>query len=205
MPYKTKQEQFEALCRVFPIEAIKEREQGGTTLYYYPVEVVRNRLNQVFAGDYEFRVRQVFPMEKTVDVTCELTLNWVDGSKTIVEESGSSDILLSAKGSRVNEPMKTALSDGLKRCLSFIGCGAELYNEVYRGSIQTQRAEKDKAEQESKRLTCQECQGRIEGGTLGDRDLSAEEVIQKTRTKFRKRLCLPCARLATAVTQQKVA
>ena len=100
MNYPSKTEQFKALCSPFPVEAIKQRQQGGATLSYYPVEVIRTRLNEVFAGDYEFRTNNTITTESTMDMSCTLTLRWVDGTTTIVEEWGSSDILHSREGKR---------------------------------------------------------------------------------------------------------
>ena len=194
MKFSTKQEQYDAIRATFPLSDVKTREQGGQQLSYYSVDTIRERLNAVFEGCYEFRIKQVLTTEKTVDMSGELTLHWVDGTSTVVEEWGSSDILFSLKtGNRVNDPFKGAASDCLKRCLVFLGCARELYNEDYRKTLGAQKEASDKATREKAMFTCQDCSGEILAGKVGGKDLTQQEVAVATRSKFKKRLCIPCA------------
>ena len=202
MTFQTKQDQIRALCMPFPIEAIKQRQQGGKTLSYYPVEVIRTRLNEVFPCDYEFRVNQVLITETTMDMSCVLTLRWVDGATTVVEEWGSSDILYNKDGKhRANDPSKTCASDALKRCLAFVGCGAELYNEAYRDGIPAMRQQQEEKEQEEHQVTCQSCQETITGVKLRFRSLSAEGVVKDSLRRFNKTLCWSCSTKAAQLGQ----
>ena len=203
---QTKNHQYEALCRPFPIEAIKQREQGGATISYYPIEVVRTRLNDIFAGSYEFHCNQVIVTDTTMDMSFILTLRWADGSTTVVEDWGSSDILRSKDGTRrVNDPAKTCASDALKRCLAFVGCGAELYSESYRDSVTAQKQQQEDAARQKQIYTCSHCQGEITGGFIGGKELSQDDVVRRTRVKFKKRLCIPCAMAVAAQAAKAVA
>ncbi len=137
--FSSKAAQFAALVAPFPAEAVEQRSQGGETFFYYPVDLLRQRLNEVFPASYDFHVNKVITTEGNVDMSCILTLYWVDGTKNSVEEWGSSDILRSERNNRrVNDPTKTASSDALKRCLAFFGCGGELYNKEFRESLKKQ-------------------------------------------------------------------
>lgn len=202
MRYTTKQDQLNALCQPFPIEAVKECEQRRKILYYYPAEVVRARLNEVFAGDYEFKVNQVLVMESTMDMSCIFMLWWADGDATVVEECGSSEILFSKDGSRcTNDPAKTCSNDALERCLAFIGCGAELWQESYRNSLGSHKEASQQAYLEYMRFTCQGCGGRIESGVINNHEYTAEELLNKSRKRFHQRLCVSCTKEALKTEQ----
>lgn len=196
-----KKRQFDALCAEFPLEDIKTREQGGQTLYYLDGYTVLQRLNDVMQGNYEFEIGQVITGERTVDVSGKLTLHWSDGSKTVVSDFGSSDILCKADGKRVNDPYKSAVKDLYKRCLAAVGVGAQLYDDEYRAGIKVRLEYETKQRQDKEFLTCQGCAGEIQGGDITGRDgkpvtLTARQVAESTRTKFKKRLCIKCASAA---------
>lgn len=138
--YKTKTEQLTAFTAIFDPKSVKWRSNGSMELCYYPVEVIRERLNAVFPGFYDLRTGEVVPSEHSVDMSVVLTLRWVDGTISIIEEWGSSDVLMSKSGSsRTSESYKTAFSDALKRCCAAVGCGSELWNEEYRKKLEADR------------------------------------------------------------------
>lgn len=135
--FENKDAQYKALVETFPRSFIKSRIQSGVELFYMPTEVIRDRLNSVFTGGaFDIRVGTVITSDLNVDLSCVLTLRWVDGSVTTIEEWGSADILMNKAGtSRVSDSYKAAHSDALKRCLAALGVAGELYHEEYRASL----------------------------------------------------------------------
>ena len=198
--YNTKQEQLNALRAPFSLEDIRQREEGGTVLNYYESSTIMRRLFSVMGGDYSLESGRIERYEvdgkpRRVDMEVIVTLNWADGSTSRLTGWGSSDIQYSRKDDWriVSDFFKAALTDGTKVALSKIGVGAELYDSNYRKNLAAEKEAADKAQREAALYTCQQCQGRIEAGKIGNKDVTAQEVVQHTRAKFKKRLCLACA------------
>lgn len=204
MNYETKQDQLQALCRPFPVEEVKTRDEGGFTLNYYEAATIMKRLLDVLGCGYSIENGRIERYEhdgklRRVDMEVIVTLTWVDGSISRLTGWGTSDIQYSRNDEWriVSDYMKTAATDGIKVALTKIGVGAELYDSSYRASL-TEKKEQLEAEARAKALyTCQECQGEITDGVVGNVHCTKDEVVQRTRKKFRKRLCLPCARKAS--------
>ena len=206
MSYQTKQEQLQALCLPFPVEEVRTREEGGTTLHYYESSTIMKRLNEVMGGAISIesgRIEQYVADGKPrrIDMEVIVSLNWIDGTTSRLTGWGSSDIQYSKKDEWriVSDYMKVAHTDGIKVALSKIGVGAELYDSTYRAAMVAKKEQVDKNARENAMFTCQECQGVITDGLIGKNFETREGVVQRTRAKFKKRLCIPCAMTAATV------
>ncbi len=200
MRFQTKQEQLQALRSPFHVDEIRQREQGGQVLHYYESSTIMKRLLDVMGTGYSIECGRIerYGVEskpKRVDMEVIVTLVWIDGSISNLTGWGSSDIQYSRSrmDDIVSDFMKAAHTDGIKVAMSKIGVGSELYDSQYRANITGKKAEADKVAQETKLLTCQGCNGKIEGGKVGGKELTSLEVVKYTRPKFKKRLCLHCA------------
>jgi len=200
MNYNTKQEQLQALCRPFPVEEVKSRDEGGKSLSYYEGATIMKRLTDVMGCGYSIatgRVERYLVDDKPrrIDMEVIVSLRWVDGSESRLTGWGSSDIQYSKKDEWriVSDFMKTSATDGIKVALSKIGVGAELYDSAYRASLGAVKEEQEAASREKAVYTCMECQGEIIGGMIGGKDITREEVVSRTRSKFKRRYCIPCA------------
>jgi len=201
--YNTKQEQLTALSAPFSIEDIRQREQGGQTLNYFESATIMKRLLEVMGTDYSIECGRILDYKvdgkpKRVDMEVTVTLGWVDGTASKLTGWGSADIQYSTSkpDNIVSDFMKSAYTDGIKVALSKIGVGSELYDSSYRKNLVAEKEASDKAQREAALFTCQECKGKIEAGKVGNKDLTAQEVVAQTRAKFKKRLCIACAKAA---------
>jgi len=201
--YQNKQDQLAALSAPFKPEDVRQREQGGQMLSYFESSTIMKRLLEVMGTGYSIecgRVRDYAPDGKLrrVDMEVIVTLRWVDGTESKLTGWGSSDVQYSKKDpdSIVSDFMKAALTDGIKVALSKIGVGAELYDSQYRKKLEADRAKAEQEAREKAMFTCQGCHGEIKAGNIGNRAVTREEVVQQTRLKFKKRLCLDCAKNA---------
>jgi hypothetical protein len=201
--YQNKHDQLAALSAPFKPEDVRQREQGGQMLNYYESSTIMKRLLDVMGTGYSIesgRVRDHAPDGKLrrVDMEVIVTLQWVDGTMSKLTGWGSSDVQYSKKDPEniVSDFMKSALTDGIKVALSKIGVGSELYDSNYRKKLETDKAKAEQEAREKAMFTCQGCQGEITGGIVGGKTLSREELVQQTRIKFKKRLCIECAKAA---------
>jgi len=200
MKFTSNDDQLEALRAPFPIEEIKEREEAGKTLYYYEASTIMKRLVEVMGTGFSIDSGRIERYEfenklRRVDLEVTVTLRWQDGTESRLTGWGSSDVQYSTRDTWriVSDFMKSSLTDGIKVALSKIGVGSELYDTTYRKTLGDQKGAAAAAAREKAMFTCQECQGEIKAGKVGGKDLTQQEVAVATRTKFKKRLCIPCA------------
>lgn len=203
--YKDKQQQLEALSAPFAIGDIRQREEGGQVLNYFESSTIMKRLLEVMGTGYSIdagRIEHYSPEGKLrrVDMEVIVTLTWVDQSESRVTGWGSSDIQYSKNDPTriVSDYMKSAYTDGIKVALSKIGVGAALYDTEYRKTLVADKAQAEQEAREKAMFTCQGCQGKIEAGVVGGKQASAEDVVKQTRLKFKKRLCIDCAKAEAA-------
>lgn len=185
--FTTDTDQLAAARADFPPEQIKKREQGGEELSYYEHTVVNDRLLDVFGSGYSMEVGRVWAGEKYVDVEVILTLTWVSGKTTRLVGIGRSDVLRGKLDAEkiVNEPLKSATSDGLKVAAMRLGVGAELYDKGYREDLKKQEEQK----KEELRNSCQKCGGKIE--PFGDYT-TVQDVLKASRKAYTQRRCKNC-------------
>jgi hypothetical protein len=200
--FTTDAEQLEALRIPFPLSEIRTREQGGATLHYYEAYTVQQRLLDVLGTGLSIITGQVISTETNVNTEVILNIEWVSGRKSTISGWGSSDIIISGKsGKLVNDPYKASATDGIKVAASKLGVAGELYDSKYREGLKVRMAAQEEEEAERAFLTCQNCNGEINNGSITKADgtpfaLTAKEVAVSTRKKFGQRLCIGCAEVA---------
>ena len=200
MGFATPTEQLQALRRPFPVEEVKTREESGKTLQYYEGATIMRRLTDVMGTGYSIKTGRIerYDVEgkpRRIDMEVTVALTWLDGTVSSLTGWGSADIQYSKSDTWriVSDFMKSAHTDGIKVALSKIGLGAELYDSTYRASLDAQMQQAEEAARQKAMFTCHHCQGEITGGMVGDKDLTAQDVVNATRKKFKKRLCIHCA------------
>lgn len=119
---------LEKLAEPFPPECIKQREgRKGKMLDYVEAHKIVQRLNEAFAGLWNFQVLERERMDKEVIVLGELS-----AEGTTKQQFGSSDITF-AKGTQelvsLGDDYKAAASDALKKCAAMFGVALYLYEE----------------------------------------------------------------------------
>jgi hypothetical protein len=196
--FKSDAEQLAALRVPFPISEIRTREQGGATLHYFEAYVIQQRLLDVLGTGLSIKTVQVIADDSNVNVETILEIEWASGKKTVTSGWGSADILISKNGKVVNDPYKAAATDSIKVAASKLGVAGELYDSKYREELKARLEQLEKEEGEKSFLTCQECGGVINSGTIKKKDgspldLTANQVATSTRKKFGRRLCIGCA------------
>lgn len=117
---------LEKLAEPFPPECIKQREgRRGQVLDYVEAHKVVQRLNEAFAGLWNFQVLERERTDKEVIVLGELS-----AEGTTKQQFGSSDITF-AKGTQelvsLGDDYKAAASDALKKCAAMYGVALYLY------------------------------------------------------------------------------
>ena len=133
--YLTDAEQLAALRVPFSITEVRTREQGGSTLNYYEAFTVQQRLLDVLGTGLSVRTVQVIVANSIVNTEVVLDIEWASGRKTTTSGWGSSDILTGKNGKIVNDPYKTAATDGIKVAASKLGVAGELYDSKYREAL----------------------------------------------------------------------
>jgi hypothetical protein len=192
-------EQLAALRVTFPINEIRSRDQGGSTLYYLEAYAIQQRLLDVLGAGLTIRTGQVITTENIVNTEIILDIDWVSGRKSSISGWGSADVLVSQKtGKTVNDPYKAAATDGIKVAASKLGVAGELYDSKYREGLKVRVETMEHEEAERAFLTCQECTGEIRGGTVSGKNgklvtMTSKEVAVSTRKKWGRRLCIGCA------------
>jgi hypothetical protein len=197
--YEDDADQLAALRAPFPITEIRTREQSGATLHYYEGHTISQRLLDVLGTGFNVTTVQHITANDRVEMEVVIEVEWMSGKRCRVSGWGSADILTGKSGKVVNDPYKTAYTDGLKVAASKLGCGNELYDSKYREGLAAIMEAERKAEAEKAFLTCQGCKKAITEGEVKTPDgktvtLTATQVATNTRQKFGERLCLPCAR-----------
>ena len=211
LKYKTDQEQLDALAAPFPPECHKQREEAGKTFTYLEHTVVMDRLREVLGTGVDVLYEDVIhnpnislndPIYGYVEMKCVIKATFVSGRTMTVSGWGESDVVATKaldeeaiekgkKRGRANSPFKTAASDALKVAATRLGVGSYLYDK---DGIEKELKEQKEKQRERARLTCQECEGEIEGGTLdGITHASGEEFMEAARKKYKRRLCPSCA------------
>lgn len=117
---------LEKLAEPFPPACIKQREgRKGKMLDYVEAHKIVQRLNEAFAGLWNFQVLERERMDKEVIVLGELS-----AEGTTKQQFGSSDITF-AKGTQelvsLGDDYKAAASDALKKCAAMYGVALYLY------------------------------------------------------------------------------
>lgn len=199
--FNTAAEQLEALRAPFPVEEIRQREQGGQTLNYFESSTIMKRLVDVMGCGYSISTGRIERYEvdhkpRRVDMEVVVSLTWIDNTTSTLTGWGSADIQYSKSDDWriVSDFMKVANTDGTKVALSKIGVGSDLYDSTYRTKLVADKAESEKVAREKAMFTCQDCQGQIVAGVIGTKTVTPVEVVTHTRLKFKKRLCLTCAK-----------
>ena len=197
--YTTAQEQLDALSAPFPIEEIRQREQGGQVLNYFESSTIMKRLLEVMGTNYSIstgRIERyvVDNQPRRVDMEVIVRLIWVDGTETSITGWGSADIQYSKTDNWriVSDFMKVANTDGIKICLSKLGVGAALYDSNYRKDMVEKKESEAKDARNKAMFTCADCGGEIVSGQVGKRTFTPEDVVKETRIKYKKRICLNC-------------
>lgn len=196
--YTTDADQLAALRAPFPVSEVKTREQGGATLHYYEAATIQQRLLDVLGTGLSIRTNNVITTECNVNIETVLDIEWVSGRKSSVSGWGSADILMSKSGRIANDPYKAAATDSIKVAASKLGVAGELYDSKYRETLAARLKAEQEAEANRAFLTCQECNGTINGGKVmgangNEVELTAQQVALSTRKKFGERLCIGCA------------
>lgn len=209
--FQTDEEQLAALAAPFPPECHKQREEGGKIFTYLEHTVVAERLREVLGTGFNVRTGRVIhnpgiglndPTYGYVDMEVIIDATFVSGRTMTVSGWGESDVVATKqldedklaqgkKRGRANQPFKSAFSDGLKVAATRLGVGAYLYDK---DGIEKELKEQKEKKRERARLTCQECEGEITGGTLdGITHATGDAFMEAARKKYRRRLCPTCA------------
>jgi hypothetical protein len=119
---------LEKLTEPFPPEYIKQREgRKGKMLDYVEAHKVVQRLNEAFAGLWNFQVLEHERTDTEVIVLGELSAEGVTK-----QQFGTSEITF-AKGTQelvcLGDDYKAAASDSLKKCAAMLGVALYLYEE----------------------------------------------------------------------------
>ena len=216
----TDAEQLAALATTFPASVVKSRTQGGKEFTYLEHTTVVDRLRDVLGTGLSIATGQVIHYPSLglesgvlgyVDMEVIITATFSSGKVMTVSGWGEADVLATRplsteamdegkKRGRANQPFKSAFSDGVKVAATRLGVGAYLYSEEGRAEAAADAKKAEDAKRETAKFTCQECEGAIEGGVLdGVHHLLPESVLNATRLKFHRRLCLACAAKRKAV------
>ena len=190
--FKSDTEQLAALRVPFPIIEVRTREQGSATLHYFEAYVIQQRLLDVLGTGLSIRTVQVIANDANIIIETVLEIEWASGKKTVTSGCGSADILRGKNGKVANDPYKSAATDSIKVAASKLGVAGELYDSKYHEGLTARIALLEKEEGEKSFLTCQECNGTINGGTIKKKDgspldMTAKDVAKSTRKKFGRR------------------
>lgn len=117
---------LELLQRPFPSDQIKQRTTTlGTTVDYIETHSVITRLNEVFGGEWSFKIVEHQLMEDDVVVLGELTAEGVTkqqfGTCELHQESEEGVVF------SIGDALKAAASDALKKAATLFGIGLQLY------------------------------------------------------------------------------
>lgn len=123
------EEQLTALQQEPPESALATRQGShGMTLTYLEGYYVIDKLNEIFGPDnWTHRPYDVTIVDKTVYATVEMTASFNDGMIVHHADVGSTTV----KGNDVENAVKTAVTDGLKRAARCLGpaFGNSLYDK----------------------------------------------------------------------------
>lgn len=117
---------LELLNRPFSSQQIKKRKTSmGFTLEYIETHTVITRLNEVFAGQWSFKILDHKFLDDDVVVLGELTAEGV-----VKQQFGSCELSQEAEDGMVlsmGDALKAAASDALKKAATLFGVGLHLY------------------------------------------------------------------------------
>lgn len=119
---------FDELAAPFPIEAYKIDKSRGFPLTSLDAQWIKERLNRVF-GVFGWEFEETF-VEKEEGVICHGKLTVKDGenSRSVWATGGCSR---KPKGQTMSDVFKSAATESLSKCCSYIGIG----NEMYKGNV----------------------------------------------------------------------
>lgn len=117
---------LELLNRPFSSQQIKKRKSStGFTLEYIETHTVITRLNEVFAGQWGFKILDHKFLDDDVVVLGELTAEGI-----VKQQFGSCELSQEAEDGMVlsmGDALKSAASDALKKAATLFGVGLHLY------------------------------------------------------------------------------
>ncbi len=129
-------EQVKALAAPTPPKYIYKRPgRGGMNFDYVSIGYVVSKLDEVFGPTWSFDVEEVGDMNllsKTGHIVVKgtLTIQLPNGSTIRKMQYGSADVKLSRSSNRpvdIGDDFKSAASDALKKCASFLGVARDIY------------------------------------------------------------------------------
>jgi hypothetical protein len=169
---------LEKLKEPFPPGDIKQRKgHNGEMLDYVEVHRVIQRLNEAFAGLWNFKVLEKERTDKEVIVLGELTAEGITkqqyGSKDITFKKNTKDPVC------IGDDFKAAASDALKKCATLFEIALHLYENGQKG--------KQANRQGRKRTQAQPESGDTKAS--GDGDSAPPGRISKAQMKEIWRLC----------------
>lgn len=127
------------LSRPFPAKDVKQRENKGKMLDYLPVNVVEERLNEVLGAGWSWEItHQVIDLPS---MTCVITgsLTYHDEAGRVQNKAGiGADEGLKAKKA-LDDVVKTAEAEALKKAAVKLGVGLFLWREEERQAIADER------------------------------------------------------------------
>ena len=131
---------LELLKQPFPTNQIKNRQTSiGMTVAYLETPTVINRLNDVFNGEWSFKIIEHKFLDDDVVVICELTAEGITKQQfgTCELHQDSEDGIVLSMG----DALKAAASDALKKSATLFGIGLQLYGFTPDEEITTESKE----------------------------------------------------------------
>ena len=120
---------LETLTKLFPAEAIKQRQgPGGKMLDYLETATVIERLNEAFGTQWSFRVMDHWIMKDT-EGKIEEVIVWGEIAADLVVKQQFGNAV-AKKGWDTGDMFKGAASDALKKCATEFGVGLQLYHDT---------------------------------------------------------------------------
>jgi hypothetical protein len=195
---------YQRLAERFPTEAHKRVNKGGRDQTYIPWTDKVERLNDVLASDWSFRIIREGMTDTEAWVLAEIETT-IDGVRSVRQQYGCEAITRGREAKAVTDLFKIAASDALSKAATLFGCGLYL-------SIQEERAEVEAAMQEAIRAAAAEKEspgdrvttpGNAPQGNSGPRPMPSSGGGQSTGEALGLEDALTCEQCGESLTETR--
>ena len=199
----------EALETPFPAELIRSRPgKHGEQLRYVPTHSFIERMNSVYAGEWDFRIVNFEIREDEVVVIARLTAGEITkedfGSAAVIRKKDNGEVV------GIGDSFKSAASDALKRCCRLLGLGLSLWTDDPDGIQPTKNQDRGNGRSERKdqgtpsngngRLTTKQHQ--FIKSLAKEKEIGDEDLDQMALDRFSKSLAFISKADASSLIQE---